>query len=322
MVKTTIWRNKYFVAFMAVIACILWGSAFPVLKVTYEELQLAGEDQASRLLLAGMRFFSAAVLLFIFAKFALKLSWRVKKEMILPLILLGLGQTGLQYYFFYNGLAYTGGIKAAIINSAGNFLVVIFAHFLYADDKLSFGKAIGLLTGIAGIVLVNWESGPGGISWDFSFRGEGFLLLSGFASVFGTFQAKRLSQKLQPILINAYQLLFGSLLLLLTAAPGYHSGQLATTPLFWGLLIYSAFLSAVAFSIWYTLLRYNKAGEITLYRFLIPVSGAILSAFFLPAEHFTPAVFLALFLVALGLVVVNYLNSRTQKERMESSESY
>lgn len=320
MAEKTIWLNKYFVALMAVIACILWGSAFPVLKVTYAELQLTPADQISRLLLAGMRFFLAAILLFLFLKFVLKLKWHIKKEMILPLIFLGLGQTGLQYYFFYNGLAYTGGIKAAIINAAGNFLVVIFAHFLYADDRLSLGKIVGLLTGIAGIVLVNWQSGSNGFSWDFTFRGEGFLLLSGLASVYGTFQAKKLSQKLHPVLMNAYQLLFGSLLLLLTAVPNLKVINFNPTSLFWVLLIYSAFLSAIAFSIWYTLLRYNKAGEVTLYRFIIPVSGAILSAIFLPGEQFTAAILLALLLVAFGLVVVNYWNSRSQKERMDSNE--
>lgn len=42
--QQTIWTNKYFVALMAVIACILWGSAFPVLKLTYAELQISPTD--------------------------------------------------------------------------------------------------------------------------------------------------------------------------------------------------------------------------------------------------------------------------------------
>ncbi len=71
--------------------------------------------------------------------------------------------------------------------------------------------------------------------------------------------------------------------------------------------VFRFFLSAAAFSIWYTLLRHNKAGgEITLYRFVIPISGSLLSALVLPGEDFTLSVLFALILVASGLIAVNY----------------
>lgn len=302
----SIWTNKYFVALMAIIACILWGSAFPVLKLTYSELQLLANDTTSRVFLAGVRFFLAAILLFVVLKFVFKQSWRLKWYWLKPLLYLGLAQTALQYYFFYNGLAHTGGIKAAILNVFGNLLVVLVAHFIYQDDRLNAGKIVGLITGFAGIILINWQGGSHGFTWDLSFKGEGFMLLSGVASVYGTFKAKKLASDLNPVLVNAYQLLLGSAVLLIFSTPRMTFNSLQTTPLFWGLLIYSAFLSAVAFSIWYTLLRYNKAGEVTLYRFVIPVSGAILSAFLLPKETITSTAIFALFLVVLGLVAVNY----------------
>lgn len=305
MKNETLWMNRGFVAIMAIIACVLWGSAFPVLKLTYGELQLQASDSITRLFLAGSRFFIAALLLFFLASFVLKQSLKLDRRWWKPLFFLGLAQTALQYYFFYNGLAHTGGIKAAVLNAVGNFLVVIVAHFVYTNDRLNMGKAIGLITGFAGIILVNWQGGTTGFSWDLSFKGEGFMLLSGVASVYGTFQAKKLAQNLNPIIINAYQLLIGSILLLIVGIPSFVSRPLQTTPFFWILLLYSAFLSAAAFSIWYTLLRYNKAGEVTLYRFVIPISGAFLSALILPEETLTSAVLIALGLVALGLIIVN-----------------
>jgi hypothetical protein len=42
--QTNLWTNKYFVGVAAVAACILWGSAFPVLKVTYAELGLGPDE--------------------------------------------------------------------------------------------------------------------------------------------------------------------------------------------------------------------------------------------------------------------------------------
>lgn len=303
--QPNLWTNKYFVGAAAIFACILWGSAFPVLKVTYAELGLGAGDSASRVVLAGGRFFLAALLLFAFIRWVLRRPLGLSREYIIPVLTLGLFQTGLQYFFFYNGLAFTGGVKGAVLNAVGNFLVVIFAHFLYEDDRINPGKLIGIVTGFAGIILINWH-GHEGFSWSMSFRGEGFLILSGLASVAGTFQAKRLGRSLDPVLINAYQLFFGALLLLAVGVPGVAGRIPRFTGLFWILFVYSAVLSAAAFSIWYYLLKYNRAGEVTLYRFVIPVSGALLSALVLPEESLTPAAVVALGLVAFGIGAVNY----------------
>src|SRR5699024_11173310 len=119
---------------------------------------------------------------------------------LLPLLMLGLAQTGLQYYFFYNGVAVVSGIKSAILNSVGNFWVVIFAHFIYTNDRLNMGKILGLIAGFAGIVIVNWQPQTT-IGWVFSFRGEGFLVLAGLTSAVGTFWAKSLSKTLNPLTI-------------------------------------------------------------------------------------------------------------------------
>lgn len=311
-----LWTNRYFVAIMAIFACILWGSAFPVLKITYAELQIGTNDVAARMMIAGARFLLAGLILFIVQGVFFRQSVKIKRQSILPLVLLGLSQTGLQYFFFYNGVANSTGIKSAILNSVGNFFVVIFAHFIYKDDRLNTGKIMGLITGFAGIILVNWQPGVTGFSWDFSFVGEGFLILAGLVSVAGTFQAKKLTKTLNPITVNAYQLVFGSLLLLVLGLPVLFNQGLNTTPLFWILFIYTAFLSAIAFSIWYTLLKYNKAGEVTIYRFMIPISGTLLSGIFLPDEHLTLSVMFALFLVAFGIGAVNHWQRRsTQMSR-------
>lgn len=303
--KQNIWTNKYFVAVMAVIACILWGSAFPVLKITYAELQIGTDDVSARMLIAGARFLLAGLMVFAVQKLFLGQPVRLPRKNLLPLVILGLAQTGLQYFFFYNGVARISGIKGAILNSVGNFFVVILAHFIYTNDRLNFGKVLGLITGFGGIILVNWQPGTT-IGWEFSIRGEGFLIFAGLTSAFGTFWAKRLGKTLNPVTVNGYQLTFGSLLMLALGIPTLMEGSLNTTPLFWLLFVYSAFLSAAAFSIWYTLLKYNKAGEVTIYRFVIPISGAILSAILLPDERLTISILAALILVAVGISAVNH----------------
>lgn len=294
--------NRFWVTGIAVFCSILWGSAFPVLKLSYEELGMAGEDLTAKIVFAGMRFMMAALLLllivFLFDRKSLKVSWRQ-----LPAIIgLGLLSTSLQYFFFYNGLAHTSGMKAAILNSSGVFFVVFLAHFIYTNDRLDWRKLFGLVTGFGGIVLANWGQDA---SLNFSFMGEGFMLLSGLAAAFGTFLSKRLAADIHPFALTGWQMFFGSLLMLVIGVPNLAPNAMTFTTEGWLLLLYAVFLSAAAFALWTSLLKYNKAGEVTLYKFVVPVSGTILSALFLPGEHLTVNTVVALLLVAAGITTVN-----------------
>jgi len=314
--ESRLWSSNYFAAVMAVLACILWGSAFPVLKLTYAELCLEPGDIAARMLLAGGRFLLAGLMVLAVQRFLFREQLGLPKRQFGSLLLLGTAQTGLQYYFFYNGIALVSGVKGAILNAVGNFFVVIFAHFIYRNDRLNLGKVLGLAAGFGGVALANWQSGDA-LSWQFSLRGEGFMICSGLTSAFGTFWAKRLGRSLNPVTVNGYQLTLGSLVLLLLGLPVLFEGGIRPTPLFWGLFIYSAFLSAAAFSIWYTLLKYHKAGEITIYRFAIPISGSLLSALLLPGEQLTLSIWAALALVSVGIFAVNAWENRTCRCRGE-----
>lgn len=304
--------NKRYVILIAVFCSILWGSAFPVLKISYSELSMVPSDMSAKIVLAGIRFLGASIILFLLVLLGMKQSLKIQKNHVLKLLVLGLLQTTLQYLFFYNGLQYTSGMKGAILNSIGNFFVVILAHFIYNDDKINGAKIIGLITGFGGIVLVNWGKS---LTLDFTFRGEGFLIISAIFSSIGIFVAKDLSKTIHPFLVTAWQMFLGSIVLLTFGLPKLGAGAIKFTPMGWTLTLYSAVLSAVAYSLWYALLKYNKAGEITLYKFVTPLSGAILSTIFIPEEKFTIYIFFALALVSAGIIAINYNPYRSKKTR-------
>ena len=293
--------NKYIVAIAAITCAVLWGSAFPVLKISYSEMQLAANDLSAKVVLAGMRFFLAAVFLFI-AAVANKQNLRVGKRNWFGVIVSSLLQISLQYFFFYNGLAHVTGMKGAVLSSSSTFFVFILAHFTYSNDRLDLKKAFGLATGLAGILLVNYGKS---FTLDFSWQGEGFLIIAGLASAFGNIMSKNISGKIHPLVLTAWQMLLGSVILLLIGYHGIQPQAMIFTPKAWVLLYYAAFLSAAAFSLWYAVLKYNKAGEISVYMFMTPVSGAILSAFFVPGEKLSLFMLAALLLVAVGIAVVN-----------------
>ncbi len=299
--------NPKWVILIALFCSVLWGSAFPVLKVSYLVLGMSPDDLSANIVLAGIRFFLASILIFGLIALA-GINPMVKKAMFPKLFSLSLMQIGLQYFFFYNGMAHTSGMKGAVLSSAGIFFVVVLAHFVYTDDRLDWRKVLGLFTGFSGVILVNYGKH---FSFDFSWQGEGFMICSGLASAVGTIMAKRYAQSVHPFVLTAWQMLLGSLLLISVGLPGLRPQAMEFTAEAYLLLLYSAFISAVAFSLWYTILKYNKAGKISVYNFMTPVSGAILSALFIPGESLTVNMFLGLALAAGGIIVVNWQKTIT-----------
>lgn len=295
-------QHKPVVLGLSAFACFLWGSAFPFLKISYELLDLAPDDWGAKVLFAGYRFFLASLLLILVTTVGLRQRPVVPGRVLPWTLLLGLLQTALQYFFFYNGLAYSTGIKGSIIGATGSLFVVILSRLYYRDDLLTSEKLLGLLVGFAGVMIVNLSKGAMDFSW--TLLGEGFLLISSFVGALGTILAKELAAKVHPFLVTAYQMFFGSVMLILTGSLASGLGSVVFDWKSGLLLLYLAFASATAFSIWYSILKYNKAGEVAVYRFLIPIWGTILSALFL-GEAIGLSTVGALLMVSVGIALAN-----------------
>lgn len=295
--------TKWSVISIAIFCSLLWGSAFPVLKVSYQELQMVPEDTSAKIVFAGMRFLLAGMILLVGLLIVNKKALLVTKRQVLFLIIFGFIQTAIHYYFFYNGLANVSGMKGAILVSSGTFFTVIMAHFFYRNDRLNLPKMIGLIAGFAGIIVANWGQS---FQLGFDLKGEGFMILAALTGAVGTIMAKELAVGIHPFALTGWQLTFGSILMLAFGLPQMKAGAMEFTPLGWGLLIYAGLLSSIAFALWYSLLKYNKAGEISIYKFVTPVAGTILSAIFIPNEDLTVLILGSLALVAIGIVSINY----------------
>jgi drug/metabolite transporter (DMT)-like permease len=120
---------------------------------------------------------------------------------------------------------------------------------------------------------------------------------------------KKLSKNEMPVLLSGWQFLVGGLVL---TAIGFLSGGQVTGFTLKGmvLLAYLAALSAIAYSLWGILLKYNSVGKVTVFGFMNPVCGVILSALLLSegSEAFGAKGMIALILVCLGIYVANREN--------------
>lgn len=300
MEKKSLLQKPIVILPLAVLSTLLWGSAYPVVKIGYQIFGIGENAVFNKLLFAGVRFALAGVLVLV-------ASWVVQKRFPLPqkeavrdIAALGFVQTAVQYLFFYIGLSHTTAMKSAIINATAAFMAILLAHFLYKDDRLTLRKGAGCLLGFAGVVLINLDGGFGG---GFALNGEGFLILAAASFAVGSIISKQAAAKEDSMVVTGWQLLIGGMVLVIVGFLGGAKLAIPSAQAFW-LLAYLAFLSSVAFTLWTVLLKNNSVGKISVYNFLTPVFGVLLSVILL-GEAFDWKIMLALAAVCTGILIVN-----------------
>lgn len=302
MDKVKFYTNKINIVILACISCILWGSAYPAIKIGYELFNIESSDIGGKLIFAGVRFFIAGIIVLLFEIINKKESVMLNKKSFKKVLTLGIVQTTLQYTFFYVGMAYVAGVRGSILNGIGTFFSIILAHFIYKNDSISFNKLLGCIIGFAGVVIINLN-GSFFLESDFTFKGEGCIILAALMFSVSSIYGKSITKEISPTITTGYQLAFGGFILIII---GFVLGGRLTgfTLKSTSLLIYMALISSVAFALWTELLKYNKVSTISIFNFLVPVFGSILSAIFLKENLFDIKVLISLILVCIGIFLV------------------
>lgn len=301
MPATNIFTRRQTVFVLATLCCLLWGSAYPAIKNGYELFNIATGDIPSKLVFAGYRFVFAGLVLLAIAAIGKKPLLAFDRRTFGQITVLGFVQTTLQYVFFYIGLAHATGVKSSIMNATGTFFSVLLAHFIYKNDRLSFNKVLGCLVGFAGVMVVNFSAGL--LSFDFTLLGEGFVVIAAFVLSAGSIYGKKISQKVDSVVLTGWQLAIGGLML---TVAGFATGGAVTdfTLKSTALLLYLIALSSAAFALWTILLKHNRVSTVTVFNFMIPVFGTLLSALFLGESFLEWKNAAALVLVCVGIWLV------------------
>lgn len=296
-------KNKNVAYLITIFCCLLWGSAFPTVKLTYLELGIKSNDYFSMIFIAGLRFFTAGILVLLIMYF----TDRDKIKDILKefpfLFKLSLLVISLGYLFFYIGTANTTGMQAAIIGSASTFLVVILSHFIIKNERFNKYKFIAIILGLLGTVIANINKQ---LNLSISIVGEGFMFINAILGALGTIYVKTKSKDLSGFTISAGQFLYGSIPLILIGYLNMSTNLVFTFKAIL-LIFYGGIISSVAFSLWYFVLKEYKASEITFIRLFIPFFGTFLSSIVL-GESLNIYILIGLSLVILGIIIINKSN--------------
>ena len=132
------------------------------------------------------------------------------------------------------------------------------------------------------------------------------MLISAISYALSSIYLKKFSKYENPVMLSGYQFSVGGVILIVIG--GIMGGRLhqVSAPAI-GMLLYLAFVSAAAYSIWGILLQHNPVSRVTIYGFMNPVIGVLLSALLLHEgeQAFSLKNMAALVLVATGIYVVN-----------------
>ena len=299
--KHSRFESKTVMVLTAVLCCVAWGSTLPVIKLSYGMLGITGEYE--KILLGGLRYMLAGMGVLVF-------TWLQTRKNILPerkavplILLIALLQTFVGMTMGYIGISYTTGVKSSILTSTSVFMVALLAHFMFKDDRLTWRKLIGLVLGFAGVVIVN-VSLLGGEDATFRLIGEGLILVFVATGALTAVLVRKYGGRFDMRKVNGWQLLLGGIGMTITGFAG-HPQMLNFDIVSGALFVYLAAVSGICFTLWFILHKYHNASLLAQYKFIIPISGSLISVLLLPGEYIGIEMLIAVVLVSAGTAIVS-----------------
>lgn len=192
---------------------------------------------------------------------------------------------------------------ASILNAATAIFTVVLVTFFFADERLTPARAAGALTGFAGVTLIIGLDVLAAL--DLTSLGQLAVLAAALSYAVAGIYARAFLKGLAPEISAAGMLTGAALMMIPLALAREGAPSLDYAPSAWAALAYLGVIaSAVAYFIFYAVLRIAGAGNLSLVTLMIP-PFAILLGRLLFAETLAPSAYGGFALIALGLVIID-----------------
>ncbi|MES0133226.1 DMT family transporter, partial [Mesorhizobium sp. M0029] len=209
---------------------------------------------------------------------------------------------GVEFLCLYIGLEYTTVARNTLLVNTMPFWVLIGGHFLLGE-RINARKLGGLVLAFCGLVAVFSDGIAGGtemtLMGDLLSLGSG-ILWAGTSIVIK--RSKLVETSAEKLLL--YQLAGAAIVgVLVMPFAGPPIRAVSALPAL-ALLFQSLYIVAFTYVLWFWLLRRYPASALSSFAFLSPVFGVLCGAIIL-GEAPTTRIFVALGLIAVGLIIVN-----------------
>ncbi len=280
----------------AIITCLMWSTAYPFIKV--------GLQYSTPLHFAGTRFILSGLMILPFTvrpREYIRMIVRNRSLAIWVTIL----QTLINYILFYIGMDRVPGALGAVIVGSQPFVTAIVSRIMIKEERFTRAKVITIFLGLAGIVLVS----VGRQGFHFGLPGEVAGIIMIFIANISTATSNVLVSKngknMNPLVLSSFSLFTGGAIMFFISFLFEDVPSKPDFPVtYWLVLAWLSFMSAFTFSKWYVLLKRPevKVSELNLWKFIIPVFGAILSWMIVPGEHADWVTVAGIVIISLSLI--------------------
>jgi|WetSurMetagenome_2_1015567.scaffolds.fasta_scaffold16601_2 drug/metabolite transporter (DMT)-like permease len=277
------------------ILALIWGSSFMWIKIAVADV--------SPFVLVTFRVFFAvlgilAIILITRGKFPLQKRW------IGVFAFLGFFNVTFPFLLISWSEQYITSGMASILNSTVTLFTFLFASFFILEERLTWLKALGIILGFAGVVVISMDdigSGLGNMQVGVIVS----LIASacyGAANVFGRINTKGLEPNAQ-----AFGQLTAAFIFIIPATIIFDpTFILPNKPITWFALVLLGLLNtAVATWLYYSLLNSVGSTRTSLVAYFIPLVGVILGILFM-GESLSWNLFIGALMIVGGVLWVNY----------------
>jgi drug/metabolite transporter (DMT)-like permease len=262
---------------LAIIACLLWSTVYAVIKI--------GLQYDSPLHFAGIRFIISGLMILPFtvkpAAFIsmIRKNWQIVAWVTFLQIL-------MNYILFYLGLNLVPGALGAVIVGSQPLVTAIIASIMSDAEKLTRRKIVTIISGISGVILISAGRQAFKLGSTIEMLGVVMILGANIATATSNVMVSIKSHGINPLVLSSTSFFTGGIIIYLLAISFEGLPQGPQPAEYWMALLWLSFVSAFAFSLWYRLLQrpHVKVSELNMWKFIIPVIGAVLSWILAPGE--------------------------------------
>jgi drug/metabolite transporter (DMT)-like permease len=236
-----------------------------------------GLADAPPLVFGGLRALIAGVVLLAIGA-SLRAPWRPARRDAWPLALLALTATTATYGAMFASPTQMGAGLASVLGNVQPLLVLVLGA-LVLRERLTRGKGLALAAGLVGVGLILYPAITASVGGRGSAVGASLALGASAGAAVGSVVVKRIRARPGLVALTGWQLVIGSVPLLITAALQPGGLAIRWTPTFTLVLLFLALLgTALPTTLWFWLLQDEDAGRLSMFLFLIPVLGLGLGA--------------------------------------------
>jgi drug/metabolite transporter (DMT)-like permease len=298
---------------MLLLLATLWGPSFLLIKIAVAEIPPIT-------LIAG-RVGLAAIILYAVLRISggrLPAPGRIW----LPLAVVALFQTSLPFVLLSWAEQHIDSALASILNALTPLFTILIAHLLTSDDKLTRAKATGIALGLVGVLFFVGPSLQSGMQA--STLGILAMIIVAASYGFAAVYARKHLNHLPGIVTPTSQLLLSTLALVPLAiiVDQPFNQPLPSNQAIGAVVLMAVFGTALAFTIYYRLLKSAPASYATMVTYLVPVIGVLLGVVIL-GEQLNWTDYAGFGLILLGVLIVNgtFRNLRLSRRQPTMAES-